>query len=164
MGASVVGRTGGKSRRLDTILSSQSWTCPAGVTYVIVRLVGGGGATWMSGTNSAGTNAGSTTGFGFTAGGGATTGTPSSSGAKAATTPPANSGRGVRSGSQFINSNGQRSANPGDDGADLRFGVAVTPGTSYPIVIGAGGTPNGGGADGADGATGRCEIEYEVDI
>lgn len=135
--------------------SSGTWTVPAGVTYAIAYMIGGGGST---GTASWAT--GGTTSVAFASG------TVSADGGggfryRYAETPyttngTANSGQG---GTNFAtNGAGDESQYKAQDGAYIVAGAAVTPAASITVTVGAGATA---GSNGAAGGTGYVWIEYQ---
>lgn len=135
--------------------SSGTWTVPAGVTYAIAHMIGGGGST---GTASWAT--GGTTSVAFASG------TVSADGGggfryRYAETPyttngTANSGQG---GTNFAtNGAGDESQYKAQDGAYIVAGAAVTPAASITVTVGAGATA---GTSGAAGGTGYVWITYQ---
>jgi hypothetical protein len=138
--------------------ASGTWTVPAGVTYAIAHIRGGGGG---NGTASAGTGGTSSVAF---AGGtvSATGGNPANKAFGAndvvAIAGVANSGFGAR-GSNNRASDNQYAILAAGDGAYIVAAAAVTPAASITITVGAGGTA---GTAGAAGGTGYVWIEYQV--
>lgn len=183
MGISVFpAASSGKTRRIEVLRSGTSWTVPAGVTYVNVTLVGGGGGSGSGhGTDfggNAGNTGGTTTFTGATSAvGGAglsTSGGQASNNQGAqwgvAVAGIANTGIGARG---YIY--GGAASNAGrwpvaaqpeaQSGQTISSIVTTTPGASITYAIGAGGTPGaqgGGGAAGQAGGSGRIDIEYWV--
>lgn len=150
-----------KMRKVAAFTSSGTWTVPAGVTYAIANMIGGG-----SGTGSGGTNAGSggTSSVAFASGtvsasGGISPGRTGflGGGAFNVAAGAPNSGKG----SYMLNGDG--SGNNGvsgsaPDGAYIVAGATVTPAASITVTVGAGGTA---GTNGAAGGSGYVWIEYE---
>ncbi len=134
-----------------------TWTVPAGVTYAIAHIRGGGGG---CGRNTVG-GAGGTSSVAFAGGtvsatgGGGTenTGLQNATGVA----PPANSGQGA---SLFAlgNSASEAKFNTAPNGAYIVAGGAVTPAASITVTVGAGGTAGNGVA----GGSGYVWIEYQV--
>lgn len=135
--------------------SSGTWTVPAGVTYAIAHMIGGGGST---GTASWATGGTSSVAF--------ASGTVSADGGggfryRYAETPyttngTANSGQG---GTNFAtNGAGDESQYKAQDGAYIVAGAAVTPAASITVTVGAGATA---GTSGAAGGTGYVWITYQ---
>jgi hypothetical protein len=143
---------------VDAFTASGTWTVPAGVTYAIAHIRGGGGGVGDSGSGNGGTSsvafAGGT--VSATGGGLSNANLPFStinSGARAA-----NSGQGafrsVFRGADVSNS----AVHNGGDGAYIVAGGAVTPAASITITVGAGGTA---GTNGNAGGSGYVWIEYQ---
>lgn len=169
MGFSPVAGGAAGVNHCDTFAASGTWTCPTGVTYAIVHLKGGGGGGGAVGAAPvAATAGGDSTGLGFTAKGGvpgtaqATLGTLGNTNAGASA--GVNSGRGGAGATCLYNSSPYNTyaGQAGGDGAELWAGVAVVPGTGYPIVVGtAGAAGTGSGANGGAGGTGWVEVWYQ---
>jgi len=162
-----------------SLLSGTSWTVPAGVTYVNVTLVGGGGGSPSSGgsgfAGNSGNAGGTTTFTGATsANGGAgcptylAQNTDNGGGFRGpAIAGHANSGEGAR-GFQTTDTGGSPRQYSGNGIPIAQQGqvsismVLTTPGASITYAIAAGGTPGatGAGGAGASGGSGRIDIEY----
>ena len=169
--ASIFFPSGGKSvvTNISTFTSSGTWTVPAGVTYAIAHIRGGGGGVGLNsspgtgGTSSVAFAAGTQSAVGGVPFVGSYTGSVGS--LKAAIAGTANSGNGA---SLYISSldNGGASTTvaygiaEGQEGAEIVFGGAVTPLASITITVGAGGVA--GANTGAAGGSGLVWIEYEV--
>lgn len=140
--------------------ASGTWTVPAGVTYAVAHIRGGGGGT---GTNTSTGGTGGTSSVAFASGtvsanGGAhnnrnagiDTTLSQSAGA-------ANSGNG---GATFGNSGSATYMmwHTGQNGAYIVAGATVTPAASITVTVGAGGTA---GTNGTTGGTGYVWIEYQ---
>jgi hypothetical protein len=141
-----------------TSTGANSFTVPAGVTYIIANMIGGGGGTAAGA--SAGT-AGGASSVAFAAGtitaaGGATMSTT----ATGTNGSPATNSTGNRWGAGAITN---RYTTPflvamrGADGAYIRAGGAVTAGATLTVTVGAGGTA---GTNGAAGKQGTVWLEY----
>ena len=146
--------------KVEAFTSSGTWTVPAGVTYAIAHIRGGGGGTAISKTTPGGTGGSSSVAFSggtITANGGAGTyvhqgGGNDYTGAQAGAT---NSGHGASIvGSGTV----AGSANRAEDGAYIVAGDTVTPAASITVTVGAGGTA---GVSGAAGGSGYVWIEYQ---
>jgi len=148
----------GSVTNVTAFTATTTWTVPAGVTYAIAHIRGGGGG---NGTASAGTGGTSSVAF---AGGtvSATGGNPANKAFGAndvvAIAGVANSGFGAR-GSNNRASDNQYASLAAGDGAYIVAGAAVTPAASITVTVGAGGTA---GTAGAAGGTGYVWIEYQV--
>jgi hypothetical protein len=142
--------------------ASGTWTVPAGVTYAIAHIRGGGGGT----ARNSGAGAGGNSSVAFSGG------TVTATGGNSATTVNgyqylnvnvagvANSGEGAWRSSQSdpgVNSGGQ--STKAGNGAYVVAGNSVTPAASITVTVGAGGTA---GTDGAAGGSGYVWIEYQV--
>jgi hypothetical protein len=145
-------------KRIEPFTASGTWTVPAGVTYAIAHILGGGGG--IGHTTSGGDGGSSSVAF---AGG-----TVTSLGANKVpyqgndldTTAAgvANSGRSATSG--MTGNIGGRS--PGASAPDAHYIVAgddVTPAEEITVTVGAGGAA---GTGGAAGGSGYVYIEYYV--
>jgi len=155
-----------KEKRIARFTGNGTWTVPAGVTYAIAHMMGGGGG----GAGSAGVT-------GATAGGNSSvafaTGTVVAEGGPAATrlsnvggnsriTVPANSGRG--GGTNLGGSGDGGGAATGANGTSIVAGSAVTPAASISVVVGAGGNGSTSGDVGSPGAAGYVYIEYYEEV
>jgi hypothetical protein len=139
------------SKRIKAFTASGTWTVPAGVTYAIAHMLGGGGGTGTSSTGGDGGN--STVAFAD----GTVTGPGSikvtgDSGITDAVAGKANSGQ-----SSTYSRTGSGSANGGDSRAYTVAGAPVTPAASITVTVGAGGAA---GTSGAAGGSGYVYIEY----
>lgn len=146
--------------QLFTATGANTWTVPAGVTYAIANIIGGGGGTGI-GATAGGNGTASSVAFAsgtVTATGGnhSSTTDTTHAGTAQATQTPNNYGDGaitVRSGTNtYCSMYASR-------GAYVRAGAAVTPGASLTITVGAGGTA---GTNGAAGAPGVVWMEWGV--
>lgn len=161
----MVDAINGSAMKVSTFKASGTFTVPAGVTYAVARIQGGGGGVGISG--SPGT--GGTSSVAFVSGtqsalGGAPMNIIVSGAAGANKTAVAgtdNSGNGAvffntsfDSGTSTVSAGGTAS---GQDGAQIMYGAAVTAGGSITVTVGAGGTA---GSSGAAGGTGLVTIEY----
>ena len=174
---------GSKTMYRTMLTSGTSYTVPAGVTYLNVTTVGGGGGS--GGINTAGNgsggqtfptaggNGGNTTFTGATTATGGTgteplSGYPYGNGAyvSSAIAGLSNTGKGAKMGMVSTNVSGQFVAGAHDamDGAIMYSTLSCTPGASITYSIGAGGTAGSvgtaPGAAGAAGGSGYIVIEY----
>ena len=151
-----------KEKRIEAFTGSGTWTVPAGVTYAIAHMLGGGGG---AGRGSSGDGGTSSVGFaGGTVSGLGGKGQDLAVDLSAQVTTAAgqaNSGRGAYySAVQVV---GARHATVGDAGS-AQFIVAadaVTPAASITVTVGAGGTA---GTSGSAGGTGYVYIEYYEEV
>jgi hypothetical protein len=148
----------GGAVKVERFTASGTWTVPAGVTYAVAYILGGGGGV---GTASAG--AGGTSSVAFASGtvsalGGVAINHGANVGVFTAAG-QANSGNGAL----FINdiSGGTpKTAIAGGvtNGVRITAGATVTPAASITVTVGAGGTA---GTGGSAGGTGYVYIEYQ---
>ena len=147
----------GSVTNVAAFTASGTWTVPAGVTYAIAHITGGGGGV---GTN-AGTGGTSSVAFAsgtVSATGGSAMAREITSTAAQRYAGLANTGQG---GYGVENSGaGQAFTIVGQQGAYIVHGAAVTPAASITITIGAGGTA--GSPQGTAGGSGYVWIEYQV--
>ena len=144
-------------KKVDRFTASGSWTVPAGVTYAIAHIRGGGGAcedgttTGSAGGSSSVAFAGGT----VTANGGAGACTEFGATRYDAANGTANSGQGGKVAGFFSNPAYTTGASA-QDGAVIVAGDTVTPAASITVTVGAGATAS----TGADGGSGYVWIEY----
>ena len=149
----------GSSTNVARFTSSGTWTVPAGVTYAVAYITGGGGG---SGLGAAG-GTGGTSSVAFAGGtvsatGGLGVGTIGNiAGVSAAGT--VNSGQGATISAYGSGSFYAEGAGKAQDGALITAGGAVTAGANITITVAAGGTA---GTSGAAGGSGYVYITYEV--
>ena len=147
----------GSMTNVEAFTASGTFTPPAGVTYAIAHIRGGGGGIGNGGSPGAGgTSSVAFAGGTVSATGGApsetgTAGTVSGSVVAGAT----NSGLGANA---VAGGTSQIFAKSGD-AANIVAGGAVTPGTGITVTVGAGGVA---GSTGAAGGSGYVWIEYQV--
>lgn len=136
--------------KIDRFTADGTFTPPAGVTYAIAHIQGGGGGT--GGTSTAG----GTSSVAFAAGTiSATGGNANTQGANGHTRAgQANSGQGG-----WSRANDDSSNLSGGNGAYIVAGGAVTAGVGIAVTVGAGGTA---GSAGGAGGSGYVWIEYQV--
>lgn len=150
----------GGAVKVEAFTASGTWTVPAGVTYAVAHITGGGGG---CGRNGAG-GAGGTSSVAFAGGTVSATGGNGSNGSNFnggdfTCAGVANSGYGGSMSSIVSGSFGAYGDNRGGDGAIIVAGGAVTPAASITITVGAGGTA--GATAGAAGGSGYVWIEYQ---
>jgi len=145
-----------KEKRVVSFTGNGTWTVPAGVTYAIAYMMGGGGgvATQLTGGN------GSDSSVAFASGtviGPGQNRVPGSG--------PA-AGQVVQAGKNGIGANAATGDGQGPSGSSpntyVVHGAAVTPGASISVVVGAGGS--GGTAPSAAGGSGHVYIEYYEEV
>ncbi len=145
--------------KVDRFTASGTWTVPAGVTYAVAHIRGGGGSTGTGSTAAGGNSSVAFSGGTVTATGGAAAPTMIGHGFYKVTAGTVNSGNGA-TGSQFRGADvSDSTVTFGGDGAYIVAGADVTPAASITITVGAGGTA---GANGAAGGSGYVWIEYLV--
>jgi hypothetical protein len=149
-----------REKRIAAFTGSGTWTVPAGVTYAIAHMIGGGGGV---GTDlTAGDGGASSVAFasGTVSSNGGVKGPGGSLNTQQAVAAAANTGRGALSysgGSDDLRSKGS----PGGDSQWVIAGASVTPAASITVTVGAGGTA---GTTGAAGGSGYVYIEYYEEV
>ncbi len=137
--------------------ASGTWTVPAGVTYAIAHIRGGGGGAGRTAGGAGGNSSVAFAGGTITATGGNGGGDGTNSGDNSVAG-VANSGQGAYH-QGALNTNDQNFATIAGNGAYVVAGGAVTPAASITVTVGAGGTA---GTSGAAGGSGYVWIEYQV--
>ena len=140
--------------KVEAFTSSGTWTVPAGVTYAVAHMVGGGGGAnfGTSNANQGGTSSVAFSGGTVSASGGAGVQSAISGGTTASSVPAANSG----DGGHISQLNGYGPGQfKGQRGAYIVAGDTVTPAASITVTVGAGGTGH------SAGAAGYVWIEYQ---
>jgi hypothetical protein len=158
-----------KEKRIEAFTGSGNWTVPAGVTYAIAHMRGGGGGIAVGGSsNDAGAGGSSTVDFAsglVTALGGAKAATYAFTNTTlTANAGPNNSGRGANGaalGSSGPSAMASAAGQNAMDGAVIVAAAAVTPAAVIAVVVGAGGTA---GTSGAAGGSGYVYIEYYEEV
>lgn len=149
--------TGGavKTTKVARFTADGTWTVPAGVTYAVAHIRGGGGGVGSTSSGTGGTSSVAFSGGTISATGGVGNNGGTASGSFVAGT--TNSGQGAKgTGNRPIGDEGYTTI--GQDGAYIVAGDAVTPGASITVTVGAGGTA---GTSGAAGGSGYVWIEYQ---
>jgi hypothetical protein len=145
--------------KIDRFTADGTFTVPAGVTYAIAHIRGGGGGVGTASSGAGGTSSVAFAGGTVSATGGAAINNPGGASWTSAVAPPANSGFGA-----FIMGNPGTTFNYSPmtslDGAYIVAGGAVTAGVGITVTVGAGGVA--GTNVGAAGAAGYVWIEYQV--
>lgn len=148
----------GSVTKVDAFTASGTWTVPAGVTYAIAHIRGGGGGVntgaGAGGTSSVAFAGGTISAAGGNANEGPSNGFGSSASSCAGATNSGNGATGVRNDVSIYYTNISAG-----DGAYVVAGDDVTPAASITVTVGAGGTA---GTNGAAGGSGYVWIEYQV--
>lgn len=144
-------------KKIDYFSSSGSWTAPAGVTYVNYTLVSGGGGGGGNVANTYATRGGASSFAGVTHEGGEAGTNGANGGSITADNAAANTGNGGGAGGTTSQASGT-SGNAGGSSIPKTLGMAVTPGQSYAVVVGAGGAK--GQPTGGNGGSGWVTVEY----
>jgi hypothetical protein len=149
-----------KEKRIEAFTGSGTWTVPAGVTYAIAHIRGGGGGvgTGVSGGQGATSSVAFASGTISATGGATAAGSDSSEGAQAG---QVNSGHGASTSHSASASSTNNIFKRAEDGALIVAGSAVTPAASISVTVGAGGTA---GTNGAAGGSGYVYIEYFEEV
>jgi len=148
-------------KKVERFTGSGTWTVPAGVTYAIAHIRGGGGG---SGTASGSAGGNSSVAFAsgtVTANGGQSfiyNLINSNFTTKAGT---ANSGQGASFGGFQVTDTNRTWYGHAHDGAVITAGAAVSPAASISVTVGAGGTA---GTNGSAGGSGYVYIEYFEEV
>jgi hypothetical protein len=144
-------------KRIAAFTGSGNWTVPAGVTYAIAHMLGGGGGIGASHSGGAGSASSVDFASGLVSAPGGGRVISASGGMDNAVAGSANSGRGAgaQAGTATQPNNGQ------SDAQWIVAGAAVTPAAVIAVVVGAGGTA---GTFGAAGGSGYVYIEFLEEI
>jgi hypothetical protein len=148
-------------KRIEAFTGSGNWTVPAGVTYAIAHMRGGGGGAGTSNTGGAGgASSVAFAGGTVTAAGGngilyPQTFTDAAQGAAANSGYPATMAFRPTLGDASVSNDGQ------SHGAVTVAGNTVTPAATVAVVVGAGGSA---GTSGAAGGSGYVYIEYYEEV
>ena len=148
----------GSMTEVTAFTASGTFTPPAGVTYAIAHIRGGGGGVGRTAPGAGGNSSVAFAAGTITATGGATiTNIGGGSGTANTNAGAANSGQGA---SQSMLDTGNPTAFAlAGDGAEIVAGGAVTPAVGITVTVGAGGAA---GTNGAAGGSGYVWIEYQV--
>jgi hypothetical protein len=140
------------NKKIATFTSSGTWTVPAGVTYAIAHMMGGGGGigTGTTGANGGDSSvafaSGTVTALGLAKALGGNSGSLTVAGA-------ANTGQNA----QHFNTGISGLASGAATNTYIVAGAAVTPAASITVTVGAGGAS---GTGGSTGGSGYVYIEY----
>ncbi len=149
----------GSVTNVAAFTATGTWTVPAGVTYAIAHIRGGGGGVGTATSGTGGTSSVAFSGGTVSATGGAGQNSRVNYTANIATTAGAtNSGNGGGYRGD-TGTSGEGEFVQGQNGAYVVAGGAVTPAASITVTVGAGGVA---GTGGAAGGTGYVWIEYQV--
>ena len=143
-----------RMQKVASFASSGTWTVPAGVTYAIAYMLGGGGGVGASAGNGGTSSVAFASGTVTAIGGNACTGN-ASSGTTQVVAGQANSGFGA-----WARDDGSTTSTNlrGANGNNTVYGAVVTPAASITVTVGAGGTA---GTNGGAGGSGFVYIKYE---
>ena len=141
-----------KTTKVEAFAASGTFTPPAGVTYAIAHIRGGGGGV----SDGAVGGTGGTSSVAFASGTISATGGIGHRGIASPTTKAAGAANSGHGGS--VSGSAAGSFTAGQDGALIVAGGAVTPGTGITVTVGAGGTAN----QAAAGGDGYVWVEYQV--
>ena len=142
-------------KRIEAFTASGTFTVPAGVTYAIAHMLGGGGGIGTSGTGGAGGSSSVAFSSGTITGPGGTKVGFNQTSISTVGTGPANSGRPAGWGY-----NGAYGLTDGSSHAQwIVAGDDVTPAEEITVTVGNGGAA---GTSGAAGGSGYVYIEYYV--
>jgi len=151
-----------KEKRIARFTGNGTWTVPAGVTYAIAHMRGGGGG---NGTGTTGGDGG-TSSVAFAAGTVSALGAPKTLGGntqdanRPSVAGPANSGMSAQSSHA---DSGSISTGQGSKSSWVVAGAEVTPAASIAVTVGAGGAA-GTGATAVAGGSGYVYIEYYEEV
>lgn len=148
----------GSVTNVTAFTASGTFTPPAGVTYAIAHIRGGGGGSGTASSGNGGTSSVAFAGGTVSAAGGLHIEGSSAAGYSDAAAGAANSGQGA--GFTGVSGTGVNAFSmQAMNGAEVVAGGAVTPGVGITVTVGAGGTA---GTSGAAGGSGYVWIEYQV--
>jgi hypothetical protein len=143
----------GSVTNVAAFTASGTWTVPAGVTYAIANIRGGGGSASRTGGGAGGNSSVAFASGTITAdGGGAYTNGNNANHTEFVTGAPNSGAPGLASERTVLQASGGW-------GSYVVAGATVTPGASITVTVGAGGTA---GTSGAAGGSGYVWIEYQV--
>lgn len=144
----------GTQTNVASFTASGTWTVPAGVTYAIAYIRGGGGGVGSASSGTGGTSSVAFAGGTVSATGGLGVNVGQLDVGFAGTV---NSGNGATGGRNFVNTSS--SGVTAQNGALITAGATVTPAASITVTVGAGGAA---GTSGAAGGSGYVYIQFEV--
>ena len=147
-----------KEKKIAAFTGSGTWTVPAGVTYAIAHMLGGGGGIGTLATGGNGGDSSVAFAGGTVTAKGATKGIENDSSTPGfAVAGAANSGKGAKSGRAGATTGNAQQG----DAQWIVAGDAVTPSASITVTVGNGGAA---GTGGAAGGTGYVYIEYYEEV
>lgn len=144
--------------KVAAFTSSGTWTVPAGVTYAVAHILGGGGGCHQSGTATTGGTSSVAFASGTVSGDGGPGLNLSADFTNLVITTAAgaaNSGRGAHTHVENSGNNSITTYGQGQDASYVVAGASVTAGASIAVTVGAGGTGS------ASGGSGYVWIEYQ---
>ena len=145
-------------KKIEAFTGSGTWTVPAGVTYAIAHMLGGGGGIGTLATGGNGGDSSVAFAGGTVTAKGATKGIENDSSTPGfAVAGAANSGKGAKSGRAGATTGNAQQG----DAQWIVAGDAVTPSASITVTVGNGGAA---GTGGAAGGTGYVYIEYYEEV
>ena len=147
-------------KKIARFTANGTWTVPAGVTYAIAHMLGGGGGIGSASSGNGGTSSVAFAGGTVSAIGGNGVNIANLSANTSATAAQANSGQGARyfgRGDGVVLSNTNTAAQLSFEGNKIVAANTVTPAASITVTVGAGGVA---GTNGAAGGSGYVFIEY----
>lgn len=149
-------------KKIAAFTASGTWTVPAGVTYAIAHMVGGGGGANNTGAGNGGASSVAFASGTVTANGGAAHNQSLWETGKAASDGPNNSGAGGTFSGYWAGGTNQINGGvAAASGSRIVTGAAVTPAASVTVTVGAGGTA---GTGGAAGGSGYVYIEFSEEV
>jgi len=169
-------------KRIEAFTGSGNWTVPAGVTYAIAYVLGGGAGSYgrtsgngvagaSGGNSSVAFSGGTVTGLGGVANTNVGNGSIATSYDQAGINAQANSGKtGGRIGRSDNNTDVATNSGPAvsnvplGDAVQIVAGGAVTPADVIAVTVGAGGVGGGATIKGGDGGSGYVYIEYYEEV
>lgn len=143
----------GTQTNVAAFTASGTWTVPAGVTYAVATIYGGGGGAGITSGDGGSSSVAFASGTVTANGGNKFTMSQVDGGSAGA----ANSGNGATAFKSVINTS--QGGVAAQNGAIITAGATVTPAASITVTVGAGGTAS---APGAAGGSGYVYITYEV--
>lgn len=146
-------------KKIEAFTASGTWTVPAGVTYAIAHMIGGGGGAGRGSSGSGGATSVAFSGGTVSSNGGSALDVNGIfSGQVTTAAGPANSGRSAfYSGRDGANAGSASSTGNAGDSQWVVAGDSVTPAATISVTVGDGGSA---GTGGAAGGSGYVYIEY----
>lgn len=142
----------GGAVKVERFTASGTWTVPAGVTYAVAYITGGGGGAGITSGDGGSSSVAFASGTVTANGGNKFTMVQVDGGSAGA----ANSGNGATAFKSVVNTS--QGGVAAQNGAIITAGAAVTPAASITVTVGNGGTAT---APGAAGGSGYVYIEYQ---